>query len=103
MQMADRLADRAGHGQISAAQAARIGLRQIAELTGKQIEGVTGVEPGEDGWIVCVEVVEESRIPSSADILATYETEFDLSGELLSYHRIRRYSRGSGDSGRGSS
>ena len=96
MSMPDRLAEHAGHGELGAAQAAKIGLRQIAELTGKQPEGVTAVEPGEDGWIVSVEVVEESRIPSSADILATYETEFDLTGELLSYHRVRRYSRGSG-------
>jgi hypothetical protein len=56
------------------------------------------VEPGEDGWIVSVEVVEDPRIPSSSDILATYETEFDLSGELLSYRRVRRYARGRGDS-----
>jgi hypothetical protein len=103
MQMADRLAERAGHdGRLSAAQAARIGLDQIAELTGKEPEGVTGVEPGEDGWIVTVEVVEDPRIPSSADILATYETEFDMSGELLSYRRVRRYSRGRGDSCGGS-
>lgn len=99
MQMADRVTE---HDRLNAAQAAKIGLRQITELTGKQAEGVTGVEPGEDGWIVSVEVVEESRIPSSADILATYETEFDLSGELLSYRRMRRYSRGSGDSHGGS-
>lgn len=95
MQMADRRAD--GRGRLTAAKAARIGLEQIAELTGKQAEGVTGVEPGEDGWIVSVEVVEDQRIPSSSDILATYETEFDLSGELLSYRRVRRYARGRGE------
>ncbi len=101
--MADRVTEHARrHGRLNAAQAAKVGLRQITELTGKQPEGVTGVEPGEDGWIVSVEVVEEARIPSSADILATYETEFDLSGELLSYRRMRRYSRGHGDSYGGS-
>lgn len=81
---------------LTAAQAAQRGLRQIAELTGKQPEGVTGVEPAEDGWVVGVEVVEDRRVPSSGDILAIYETEFDLSGELLSYRRVRRYSRGRG-------
>jgi hypothetical protein len=97
--MGDRLAEQARHhGRLSAAQAAKQGLDQIAELTGKEPEGVTGVEPGEDGWIVSIEVVEDPRIPSSSDILAIYETEFDLSGELLSYRRVRRYARGRGDS-----
>ena len=62
---------------LSAAQAGREGLRQIAELTGKDPEGVTGVEPSQDGWLVTVEVVEDRRIPSSTDILVTYETEID--------------------------
>lgn len=84
---------------LSAAEAAQLGLRQIAELTGKEPEGITGVEPSEDGWLVGVEVVEDRRIPSSGDILATYETELDPSGEMLSYRRVRRYSRSRGDSG----
>jgi hypothetical protein len=82
---------------LTAPDAAQKGLRQIAELTGKEPEGITGIEPAENGWIVGVEVVEDRRIPSSTDILATYETEFDVSGELLSYRRVRRYARGRGD------
>ena len=81
---------------LSAARAARAGLHQIAELTGKKPEGVTGVEPADDGWLVGVEVVEDRRIPSSADILAIYEADVDDEGELASYRRVRRYSRGSG-------
>jgi hypothetical protein len=81
---------------LSAARAARAGLHQIAELTGKKPEGVTGVEPADDGWVVGVEVVEDRRIPSSTDILAVYEADVDSEGELASYRRIRRYSRGSG-------
>jgi hypothetical protein len=84
-------------GSLTAAQVAQQGLRQIAELTGKQTEGVTGVEPAEYGWIVGVEVVEDRRIPSSTDLLATYEAELDMEGELLSYRRFRRYARGRGD------
>jgi hypothetical protein len=81
---------------LSAARAARAGLHQIAELTGKKPEGVTGVTPADDGWVVGVEVVEDRRIPSSADILAIYEADVDDEGELASYRRVRRYSRGSG-------
>jgi hypothetical protein len=82
---------------LSAARAARAGLRQIAELTGKKPEGVTGVEPADGGWLVGVEVVEDRRIPSSADILAIYQADVDSEGELASYRRVRRYSRGRGD------
>jgi hypothetical protein len=83
--------------QLTAAEAGRFGLRQIAELTEKAPEGVSGVEPAEDGWVVTVDVIEDHRIPSAADILATYEAEVGLDGELISYRRIRRYARGRGD------
>lgn len=87
---------------MSAAEAAKAGLQQIAELTGKPTEGVAWVERSEDdGWVVGVEVVEDRRIPSAADILAIYETEMDPGGEMLSYRRARRYSRGRGDEGNG--
>src|SRR5262245_27313210 len=83
--------------QLTAAEVGRYGLREIADLTGKDPEGVSGVEPAEDGWVVTVDVIEDHRIPSAADILATYETEMGLDGELISYRRIRRYARGRGD------
>jgi hypothetical protein len=86
-------------GGMSAAQAARSGLRGLADLIGKRPEGVTAVEPTDDGWRVGVEVVEERRVPSTADILAIYQAELDADGRLLSYRRIRRYSRGRGDDG----
>ena len=86
---------------LSAAEAGREGLQQIMELTGKDPESVTGVRRSQDGWLVTVEVVEDRRIPSSTDILSTYETEIDSDGELLSYRRVRRYSRGLGDDGNG--
>lgn len=84
-------------GSLTANQAAREGLRQISELTGKRPEGVTGLERTDDGWVVGVEVVEDRRIPSSSDILAIYEGEFDGAGDLVSYRRVQRYSRGRGD------
>jgi hypothetical protein len=92
---------RRGHGGgLNAARAGQLALRQIAELTGKEPEGVTGVEPGDDDtWVVGIEVVEDRRIPSSTDILATYETELGMDGELVSYRRVQRYTRGRGDNG----
>ena len=93
-----RQRSRRGPGnRLNAAKAGQAALRQITELTGKEPEGVTGVERGEDGWVVGVEVVEDRRVPSSTDILATYEIELDMDGELMSYRRVRRYPRGRGD------
>jgi hypothetical protein len=93
---------RKGDSVLTAKEAARVALRQIVELTAKQPEGITGVQHTEDGWTIDVEVVEDRRIPSSADILATYEATIDMDGELMSYRRVRRYTRGRGDSSEGS-
>jgi len=85
--------------RLSAGEAGREGLLQVTELTGKDPETVTGVERSKNGWLVTVEVIEDRRIPSSTDILSTYEAELDGDGELLSYRRTRRYPRGRGDDG----
>ena len=83
---------------MTAGEAAKAALREIAQLTAKQPEGVTGVERTEDGWTVGIELVEDQRIPSSADILATYQATIDADGALVSYRRVRRYARGHADS-----
>jgi hypothetical protein len=93
-----RRSGRPSRSRMTAAGAAKAALREIAELTAKQPEGVTGVERTEDGWTVGIELVEDQRIPSSSDILATYEIAMGPDGELESYRRIRRYARGRGDS-----
>jgi Gas vesicle synthesis protein GvpO len=93
----DRRPARRGRSDLTARESAEAALRQVAELTAKQVEGVTGVERTEDGWLVRVEVVEDRRIPSSADILAIYETALDMDGELLSYQRVKRFPRGRSD------
>ncbi|WP_327048433.1 gas vesicle protein [Microbispora sp. NBC_01189] len=86
---------------LNAASAGRLGLRYIADLTSKDTEGITMVEPLEDGWVVDVEVVEDRRIPSSSDMLSTYEVQVDDDGDLLSYRRTRTYRRGTGAFGGG--
>ena len=68
--------------------------RQLLELTGKQAEGVIGLERTEDGWKVEIEVLELSRIPNTTDVLASYEVTVDSDGELEGYKRLHRYVRG---------
>ncbi|PPJ29003.1 gas vesicle protein [Nocardia nova] len=84
---------------LTAAQAAGVALERLAELTSHALQGVTSVEPTEDGWLVEIEVLEDRRIPSSADIMALYQVEIDFDENLLAYRRIKRYSRGSTDIG----
>ena len=82
----------------TARQAVKAALRQVMDLTGKQAESITDVERREDGWMIGIEVVEDRRIPSSADILASYEATVDQDGELIAYRRVSRYIRGRSDS-----
>jgi hypothetical protein len=83
--------------RMSAAAAARAAMRAIAELIGRKPESLTALEPSEDGWHVAVEVLEDQRVPSSADILATYEADLDSDGTLMAYRRTGRYQRGRAD------
>jgi hypothetical protein len=87
---------------LTVKDAAQAALQQVMDLTAKPAESITGVERTEEGWRIGIEVIEDRRIPSSADILATYQAEMDQDGALVSYHRVRRYSRGRGDSNEGS-
>lgn len=82
---------------LTAATAGEVGLRHVIDLTAREAEGVTLVEPTEEGWVVVVEVVEDRRIPSSGDVLALYEADLDTEGNLMSYRRKGRYRRSSSD------
>ncbi|EME22224.1 gas vesicle protein GvpO [Rhodococcus triatomae] len=85
---------------LSAGDAASVAVRHLTELTTREPVGVTSVSPTDEGWLVEVEVIEDRRIPASADMLGLYEVEIDLDGQLLSYSRTRRYARGASDPGR---
>src|SRR5436305_176995 len=54
------------NGHMSAPQIVRRAIEQVAVLTGRQIEGVNGLERnGDDGWVVTLEVVELRRATDS--------------------------------------
>jgi hypothetical protein len=78
----------------SAAQLSRRACAELAELLGRDPEGVVSLERTEDGWRLGVEVVETRRIPDTADVLAEYEVEVDKRGRVMGYRRARRYARG---------
>ncbi|MEV8516053.1 gas vesicle protein GvpO [Dactylosporangium sp. NPDC051484] len=83
--------------EASPTDIARAALEHIAGLTGKRTLGVTSLERSDDDWVVEVEVLEDSRIPSSGDILGLYRTRLGTDGTVMAFNRIRRYSRGRSD------
>jgi hypothetical protein len=66
---------------------------QLAALLGKEPEAVAGLERTPEGWTMTLEVVELPRIPSSTDVLASYEVMLDDDLRLVRYRRGRRYHR----------
>jgi hypothetical protein len=86
---------------LTAREAVALVREYITEMTEAEPARMTSATPtDEGGWIIEVETVEDRRIPSSADILALYEVELDSNGEMLAYHRTRRFMRGqTGDGG----
>ncbi|MFF8835575.1 gas vesicle protein [Streptomyces sp. NPDC015130] len=84
----------ARRGRTGAAAAMRSAAEQLAELLGRVPESVSSLRPSEDGWEAQVEVLELERIPDTTSILASYKVTLDEEGELISYERTRRYSRG---------
>ncbi len=67
--------------------------RELELLMGRSVESVSSVRRSEEGWTLCMEVVELQRVPDSTSVLATYETEVDGQGSVLGYERTRRYHR----------
>ena len=85
-----------GHG-ISMVRVARRAAEVVGVLTGRHPESVISMERRDGDWCIGVEVIETRRIPDSADILATYEVLLSTAGDVLSYRRTRRYTRGQVD------
>jgi hypothetical protein len=67
---------------------------QLSQLLGRPPESVSSLRPTDDGWEAQVEVVELVRIPDTTSVLASYRVSLDENGELVSYERTRRYTRG---------
>ncbi|MGW5852048.1 gas vesicle protein GvpO [Streptomyces sp. NPDC055254] len=81
-------------GVPGAASAMRSAAGQLAQLLGRTPDSVSSLKPTEDGWVAQVEVVELERIPDTTSVMASYKVALDPDGQLVSYERTRRYSRG---------
>ena len=83
--------------KLSLADLARTVGEQLAEITGRPVSGVSAVRRTDDGWRLCLDVVEVERVPASTSLLATYEVEVDAEGRVLACERIRRFHRSAVD------
>ena len=79
--------------RINGRQAARLAALELADLTGKEFEGVVGIRKVDGEWHVEIEVLEMERVPSTTDVLGLYDVSLDASGDLVGYERTARYVR----------
>jgi hypothetical protein len=66
----------------------------ITTMGKKSDEGITSLCKREDGWTVCIEVVERKGIPDTTDILGLYEINMNNEGEFLGVERKKMRKRG---------
>src|SRR5262245_43959709 len=66
---------------------------QLRTLTGYEIDSVSAFTRSDGGWRLSVTVVELHRIPPVTDVLARYDVDLDTEGDVVSYHRGKRYFR----------
>jgi Gas vesicle synthesis protein GvpO len=97
--MAEQRKDGARRNGMSGREAIERVRRDLPQLLGRPIEAVLGLERDEEDsrWKVTVQVVELSRIPSTTDVLGSYEVALDEDGEVVGYRRNRRYHRNQTD------
>jgi hypothetical protein len=70
-------------------------------MTGLQAETVTGLNrAADDRWVATVEVLELARVPSTMDVLGTFEVTISVDGELLGFRRLGHRRRSATDDGR---
>lgn len=71
--------------------------RYAEQLTGHEVESFSSLEQDDRGWRIGVEVVELSRVPSTTDVLGSYELVLSDDGDFVDFRRAHRYYRNSTD------
>jgi hypothetical protein len=71
--------------------------RYAEQLTGHPVESFSSLAKDDRGWRIGIEVVELSRVPSTTDVLGSYELVLSDDGDFVDFHRGHRYSRNSTD------
>jgi hypothetical protein len=70
------------------------GRRHVGDLAGVEAESISGLRrDGDEAWVVTVEALELARVPSTMDLMGTYEVTLSDEGELVGFRRLGRYER----------
>jgi hypothetical protein len=70
---------------------------EVADVTGRSVESVSGFQRDDEAWTVLVEVLELERVPNTMDLLATYAVTLSEDGDVVGMERRRRYHRAAVD------
>lgn len=85
------------HSAVSAIATIRTARQQFEELTGCTAESISALTRTDDGWEMKAEVVELERVPDTMSLLASYTVTLNDDGDVRTYERTRRYTRGRAD------
>lgn len=67
---------------------------EVAEsLLEEPFDGITTVEPADDGWRAVFEVVERSAVPDTQDMIGRYELRLSETGDVEEYSLQERFKR----------
>ncbi len=78
---------------LSGAQIAMQAKEQLATLTGLPVDTISALSKDDQSWLVCVEIVELKCVPNCKDMLGCYQVRLDDDGTIISYKRVKRYTR----------
>ncbi|ELZ26792.1 gas vesicle synthesis family protein [Halogeometricum pallidum JCM 14848] len=69
---------------------------QVPQLIGRELDGVTSLMQGEEGWVATVELIERRSVPDTQDIIGQYEVSLTDDGVIHEYRRLETYRRADG-------
>lgn len=67
--------------------------QQMEAITGLSSETVSRLDPAECGWSVGIDMLEHRSIPSTQDLLASFEVSLDDDGNIQRWRRVGRFVR----------
>jgi hypothetical protein len=68
--------------------------RQMTAVTGLVPDTVSRFDRSDDGWMIEIDMLEHRSVPSTQDLLASFEVALDEGGQVMRWRRTGRFVRG---------
>jgi hypothetical protein len=68
--------------------------RQMTAVTGLVPDTVSRFDRSDDGWMLEIDMLEHRSVPSTQDLLASFEVALDEGGQVMRWRRTGRFVRG---------